>query len=871
MIIGEAPGQTEVRKRRPFVGDSGLLLRDALSSFGVEVDRDAYITNAVMCHPEDNATPTPAIWRACRERLFEEIRERRPEKILTVGAIALASLLNRDSVAITKERGIGRFLDVGTDDAPLRVFVVPTFHPAALLRNPSWFPELTGDIGKWLVQDEPLPYPSIDTIIVETAEQALDQLEWIFSAQVVSCDVETSSKDPRTCTLYSIGFGALDADDDNAGTSVIIPEWIARDPKVKARLWKKLTNSAETSITFHNAPYDLQVLSKWFGEFVEPIICDDTMMMHYALDERSKRWGPGHSLKILGGRYDIPDYHFPFDEFYAKPEEDRDWTELFKYQGLDCYLTARLRFDLQEEILEESEALWRLYCDVLRPTVITFTELELRGVLIDRPYLEETREQLISEMSVLLEKLTAEARLLGLHVDPVPFDLRSPVDIWRALAEIGRCIWEGDPSHEQAYDSILADYGQLMVVDKRLEVDPEDRSAKMAFSRVRNRMLRVLKEYGLYHEGHIFSPTSNNDAPLFITKLGLSVDSTEKEALWLALSLAGFKEGSHVYDTVALLIEYRNKAHLLSTYVTGLLDVIDENDRAHPDYNIAGGTSTGRIACEKPNLMNIPQLIGPIIHRGFIAPPGWSFVNIDYSQLELRVAAYYSQDAKLIDAYVHGRDVHREVASAMFKKPPEEITYYERYLAKYVDFGVIYGRQAKSLTEGWEMEHLVQMGGTRWTEQEAERFITEFLNEYKGLKSWINEQHRLVIKRHYIETFFGFRRRFPYIDRRNVSSIQRQAVNTPIQSTAAHICLTGMNRIRARLKQEEDKFAFMLLNVHDSIGFEVRNDRLDDLMKIAWDEMVENVPIKAPFKFKIEAEVGPSWGDLEPYPIGGAT
>lgn len=134
------------------------------------------------------------------------------------------------------------------------------------------------------------------------------------------------------------------------------------------------------------------------------------------------------------------------------------------------------------------------------------------------------------------------------------------------------------------------------------------------------------------------------------------------------------------------LLDYRQKTVALKTYAIGLSNRADpETGRVHADF-LLHGTDTGRLSARNPNLQNIPAVMGPAIRRAFCARPGWFFVNADYSQLELRVAAFYSRDDNLIEAFKKGIDVHRWVASLMFKKPPEQISKFERYLAKYVDF-----------------------------------------------------------------------------------------------------------------------------------------------------------------------------------------
>lgn len=271
-----------------------------------------------------------------------------------------------------------------------------------------------------------------------------------------------------------------------------------------------------------------------------------------------------------------------------------------------------------------------------------------------------------------------------------------------------------------------------------------------------------------------------------------------------------------------------------------------------------------------PNLQNIPILSGTDIRQAIIAPPGWAFVEADYGQLELRVAAYYSQDPVMLQAFLDGLDIHREVAAWVFQKPPEEITFYERYMAKYIDFGIIYGRGPKSLVTGWEAEYMInELGGKRWTIKQAEQIIDRLLSGWPGLKKWIDNQHKLVAKTKFVESATGRRRRFPLIQGNSIYAIQRKAVNTPIQGLASDIDLMAYVRLHFFFKKTWDELgpiAYVLFPVHDSIAFEVRIDQLEWAIKTIYSQMVQtpfpdfNVPLQ------VEIKAGERWGKTEEIP-----
>jgi len=862
LIIGEAPGSNEVMQRTPFVGESGKLLRSVLEMAGVD-PKKCFITNAVICRPPNNDTPRPEAWLACRERLIEEIKHVRPKKILTVGGVAYSALMGSPvSLSITKNRGIGQMfkldwnvLDEVVDvDDHLESFLVPTLHPAAVLRNPDQFREIAEDIQKLASQSAPLPFPDIQTFVSRSIEEALGFFDVISDASMVSIDLETTGRDPITDEIVTLGLGVKSSEKENTGYSFIIRRRHLDSIEVQTRLLEFFFNSNARK-AFHNLKFDLQFLEVYFHQRLRIKNVTDTMLMHYALDERTGNSVPGHGLKSLARRYDIPDYHFAFDNFWNNVkaiveergwkgpiwdiDDDRiEWGKYYEYHGLDCYITVSLCEDLSTELVEESPELLNLVDDILVPGTVALAEIELRGTKIDPEYLRQQKVILEKEIAELRSIFLEAARELGLHEDPIDFDVGSVADIDRlaSVSESPETVWE-----------LFGSYRRAINLNKPRRI-----------SREKTALLKLAEDAGLYSPGRKFNPSSTADQKKFLGLLGVQADMTDKDSLQLIL------EDPRLTDKTKFLIEkiseYRQKTKFLSTYIIGLLEKADSQGFVHPDYLIFG-TATGRLSCQEPNLQNIPTLAGPIVKNGFIpSEPGWAILNVDYSQLELRVAALLSQDANLISAYQNEEDIHIKVAAAMFKKPPEQITKFERYLAKYVDFGVIYGRSAESLVDGWEMEYYVKQGGKRWTLPEAEVFLNSFLNEFGGLKEFISKQHDLVIQQHYIETLMGRRRRFPYISWSNKNSVQRQAVNSPIQSLASDLTFTALTRLHESLDPEKCRILF---TVHDSIVFEVRLDALSEsLTKIKY-EMTQNIPVSSNVPFRADAEVGLRWGEVE--------
>jgi DNA polymerase-1 len=302
-----------------------------------------------------------------------------------------------------------------------------------------------------------------------------------------------------------------------------------------------------------------------------------------------------------------------------------------------------------------------------------------------------------------------------------------------------------------------------------------------------------------------------------------------------------------------------------TTFRKSLYDRADSDERVRPTLLIHG-TSTGRLSSQGPNLQNVPSVDREDsshwhpMRQAFRPKDGWVWVEVDYSQLELRVAAALSQDPDLIEVFRSGRDVHLEIASSIFSKEPERISKVERFLAKAVGFGIIYGRGARALATGAEMRYVEQrLDGKAWTEEQAEAFIGKFLRTYPRLSGWMTETQETTLANGYVESPFGRRRRFPLMpsSRGEVGAIRRQAVNTPIQSAASDICLLAMGQLQA---ETEGMDVRVLFPVHDSICLEAKTEAIGDLERTARRVMerdFEGVPLTVDFEY------GPTWAEVK--------
>lgn len=306
------------------------------------------------------------------------------------------------------------------------------------------------------------------------------------------------------------------------------------------------------------------------------------------------------------------------------------------------------------------------------------------------------------------------------------------------------------------------------------------------------------------------------------------------------------------------ILEYRELKKLLSTYIENLPPMLDSDHRLHAEF-LQTGAVTGRMASQNPGLQNIPLRTerGRAIRHAFIASEGFMLVGLDYSQIELRLAAMLSKDEKLCAIFRSGRDVHQEVAARVFHVDPEAVDAEMRRRAKIINFGILYGMGVNALR--------AQLGTTT---AEAHQFLEEYFSTFKTLAEYLESTRGFARKNGYTETLFGRRRQFPemkstlpYVR----AQAERMAINAPIQGTQADIIKLAMVRIDDMLQEEmarED--AHLLLQVHDELVYEIRDARVNDLSEkikeimesVLADKETHEVPVIATMKS------GRDWGDM---------
>ena len=296
------------------------------------------------------------------------------------------------------------------------------------------------------------------------------------------------------------------------------------------------------------------------------------------------------------------------------------------------------------------------------------------------------------------------------------------------------------------------------------------------------------------------------------------------------------------------ILQYRTAAKLKSTYCDGLLKVIGPDGRIHSNFNQTE-TRTGRISSTEPNLQNIPvrTAVGRELRKFFAAETG-VLVDADYSQIELRVLAHVANDPAMREDFLAGHDVHAATAARVFGMPQELVTPELRGRAKAVNFGIVYGIGAFSLSK--------DIGVSR---KEADEYIKEYLRNYAGVDSYMKDVAERARELGYVETMFGRRRYLPELKSSNFNLRafgERVARNMPIQGAAADIIKIAMIRVSARLEREGLR-AKMILQVHDELIVESPEEEAEQVKRILEEEMEGAVNLSVPML--AEAGAGRTW------------
>ncbi|MDE2188312.1 MAG: hypothetical protein KGJ35_01095 [Patescibacteria group bacterium] len=384
-----------------------------------------------------------------------------------------------------------------------------------------------------------------------------------------------------------------------------------------------------------------------------------------------------------------------------------------------------------------------------------------------------------------------------------------------------------------------------------------DRAYMEKLSREYNGKIKEL-EKGIYklagQEFNINSPKQLGD--ILFDKLQLSAPRMKKTAGGARSTKESELMKLSEHAIVKKILDYRQLAKLVGTYIDAIPPLLDKNDRLHATFDQTGAV-TGRMSSHDPGLQNIPIQTddGRRIRDAFIAEKGFSLVSLDYSQIELRIAAFLANDEEFMKIFKGGRDVHREVAAKVFGVSADEVTPDMRRKAKVINFGVMYGMGVNALRQN--------LGGTR---AEAQEFYNHYFQAFSGLARYLDSVKAEAKRKGYTETLFGRRRYFgdlsspiPFIR----ASAERMAINAPIQGTEADIVKLAMVKIFEYIKSNKlEDSVYLLLQVHDELVLEISDTVLDkvvpEIQKIM--ETVVSLDETKGVPLAVGVHIGKNWG-----------
>lgn len=521
----------------------------------------------------------------------------------------------------------------------------------------------------------------------------------------------------------------------------------------------------------------------------------------------------------------------------------------------NCKDVCALKQSLEQEL--KQEGLWDLFVEIEMPLMPVLAEMEEAGVLIDTEGLKETSKLFTQQLQSLEQEIHA---LAGLN-----FNISSPKQVGEVLFDVlkldskakKKVSWQYVTNEKELLEikeshtivGKILEYRKLNNILRKTKKNKEaidktpdlfgnttnseqiDNSlSKLSHHEVSSKMKELEKEiYTLAGEKFsIMSPKKVGE--ILFDKMKI-VDNPKKTETWQYITneeILQQLKGKHII--VGKILKYREIDKLKGTYIDALPQLINkETGHIHTSFNQTV-TATGRLSSSNPNLQNIPvrDAQGKEVRKAFIPYPGQLFFSADYSQIELRIMAHLSQDKNLIEAFLQGNDIHAATAAKIFKKALEEVTSDERRKAKTANFGIIYGISAFGLAE--------RMGVSR---SEAKQLIDEYFATYPGVKAYMEKSIQMAREKGYTETIFKRRCSLPDINSNNSvvrGYAERNAINAPIQGSAADIIKIAMIRVHKRMKEEGLK-SKMILQVHDELNFSVFPEEKERLQKLVIEEM----------------------------------
>lgn len=827
MIVGEAPGEDEDRRGRPFVGKTGQEMDNYLSRVGIPRDR-CYVTNLVKCRPPGNRDPHVDEVDGCSIILLQELYDAQPRFVVTAGRHATRFFLG--DVNMEMVHGIPHRIAT-----PYPCVVIPVYHPDLGLHDTTNMSVIMADfiavkdtmMGKLAIREvgvhvEPPPYHLLedgedprpymdDTVAVDTEAEDEHDNPWclqfssgdtghiimatnheslaMFHQHVVDPDVLTIIQN----TLYDfkpmrlMGVAAANVVDTMIMAYLLQTEPQGLKPLTFRHLGVKM-NEYDDVVGPYTQILALQYLLK-VAEVTWPKLppvleikagkakARQPQTVNQRVNRILKDMAEGKEVDLYDRWFKMPpqDGRSMVEDQFGRLRKaflkDVDREEALQYAGTDPWATYHIYPILKKKIdaIGLNEALDR---DI---RVIPMVDvMQSTGMPINPAYFRKLRGEFEHEMNQINS------------------------DIYKLVGDV----------HPGSDVQVLKMLGDLGLVN-------------IKYKKSGDKMVMVRKK------------------------------TTDIEALELL---------KDKHPVIPLIMRWKTLSKLVDSFIDVLLNKKSDDDRIRTTLRVTR-VVTGRLSSSNPNLMAIPTRTedGRRIRGGFQAQEGYSLVSMDYSQVEMRVAAHLSQDPRMMEVFRTNQDIHTFTAMGMFHIPKDQVDEMKhRYPAKRVGFGIL-----NLISAGKLLRELTLGGAEGWTEQECQRMIDDWFKFYNGVKGYVEERKAEARRTGMVRDMFGRVRMIPEVmsvHRRVVEAGIRQCCNAPIQMGAQGIIKQAMGDLYPIYREFGGKVR-PLLQIHDSLEVEVADEILDVVIPISLEVMENCVSLSVPIR--ADAKVGKVWGKME--------
>lgn len=770
--------------------------------------RDIYFAQALKCKTFDQDASNADV-KACRQYLDQELALVKPQFVLCLGNEALLSLTGHSG--ITKYRG-------RVYEDPRGFDIIPTISPSAVNRNPGQRPGYIADLrlfaNRVYGRENGIPEP--DYLVVDTKAK-LNKLKRLL-AQVTDIyfDVETTSDyykdDGRIVTLSATCL--IESKGSTKRFVFALPLYHPESPwQYQHRSVLKFLKPELEAIpngTAHNGPYDV----KWMLQYgIDISFTFDTMLALHLLNENGLKGLKPAAQARLG----VEPWGIDTMDLLNKPLD-----EILHYNVLDTWYMYHIKLQLVEELKAQPKVA-RVFKHIMMAGVNELLRSEMRGIWLDVDRLKERTPIMQQKLDDIEHSILRAAKLIDKKGNLRTPDHPKGVEEW-PIQKILKT--RGPVYHQPNFNA--SNFARWMLFD-HLGLDVISRG---------------------------------KDKPD-----GSPGDPSMAEDVMLEL------KGQH--PVVDLMLERVSYQKILSSFFKPYAELYDDNHRIHTNFKMAG-TVTGRLSSGKAdedkvstpkgklrgvNLQQVPR--DPFVRGVFGAPPGWAFIEADYSQVELRLVAFASRDETMLHLYAIGADIHKATAANVLGIPESQVSSEDRKKAKAVNFGFVYGM-------GWKkfIETAFTKYGAVFTEEEAKAVRKAFFEHFNGLPRWHERQRRLVRKYGRVQSAIGRVRHLPDIyspDPGVQAEAERQAINSPIQALGSDMAVLSMVEINRKFRKKGIRGHCLGL-VHDAINYEIKDEDVPRALPIIKTTMEDTTLLYKKFGTHLDVPIiadvklGNHWG-----------